>query len=119
MTSLSEIDLDAVVREIVGLRGRDYVPVLVRDAYLRHSHLPREGLHRRRVQRMAVVVDALAHRHAMTDEPLVDAVDYLGLDVLERTVDERVCVMLRKGVVEEPRDGHRKHEGGEYAQDEL
>ena len=68
---------------------------------------------------MAVVVDALAHRHAVPYEPFVDAVYYLGFHVLERTVDERVCVVLCEGVVENPRDGHRKHEGGENAQDEL
>ena len=108
----------AVARQIVGHGRADNVALRVRDADFGDVHLPRKGLERRRVVGVAIV-EGFAHSHALADEPLVYAVDYLGFDVLERAVNERIGVPLREVSVKEPCEGHRQRERRQHAEGDL
>ena len=106
------------LKAVVRLGRADHVALGVSDVYFRDVHFARQRPKRLYVVGMPVL-QRLADRHALPHKPLVDAVDYLGFDVLERAVDERVGVLFGKAVVYKPCEGHRKHEGGENAQREL
>ena len=66
-----------------------------------------------------IVFQPLPRRHALADEPLVDAVCELSLDVGERAVDERVGITLGETVVQDPRECQRQQESRQHAEHEL